>query len=178
MSWFNKAKEKIFNTSSRRSGGFNTKEALIIIEIYVILDRLADDWSENKYKDKLDTTNNDTAILYKFEDGKTVEVSDGYLIYNNLKEVKKFTFGRDVCEAILTNFSTIADQIKNGKAKERKRSFNHTKKDTYNTLLETIEIRKTQLSKMDFDDPDRKMLENELEVVNEKATSMKLKYNF
>ena len=54
----------------------------------------------------------------------------------------------------------------------------HPKQALYDTLKSTYELRKSQLDNMNDNDPDKKLLKNELENLEGKLDDMKTKYQF
>ena len=188
MNWFKRKKfKRTSNTYSNTysSGGFDLEEMVIILKIRNILSDMVDDYNDNKYKDKFEVVKNDTAVVYTFEDGRTLEYGLKYLIYNDKEYIKTYTVSAlvfkeisKIIEKIITDLNENGVDRKIKKGKERPDCKIEQKRIVYNKLLETISLRLSQINNLMDNDPEKESLEIELENVRSKADQMKLKYNF
>lgn len=182
-------------TRSKKDGDFE-RRLKIKEEIFDIHKRVVDDWTKNHYLDKVKTEmiGGTNVIIYRFENGDTLEVNGSYgkreVIYISGGYKKTYTLGILYWNEVVGLFNIIIRQCNNGTAKKRSRFRNHQshkskpktnehpKKELYLKLLQNVELREKNLRGMSKDHPDRDELENELKAIKSKVNSMKKKYNF
>lgn len=161
-------------------------------DLNILYDKIQNDFRHNPYNDKYTTPSENGKITfhYKFENGDTFILRNNELIY--VSNGTKYTY---IITLISKNkFIDLANSIVNdvrqrprpraesnsykSKPKEENKYSAHPKGDLYKRLKETVELRKSQLSKMPKNHPDRKVLENELEAAQRAFDNLKSKYKF
>lgn len=142
------------------------------IEISNIYQKIQTEIKKFPFRDKIQTDLDSNKILhwvFKFENGESVDLYiDGVcnLIFNGERQIIKYKLGYlDQRKFInLANSITDSKDLKNRPEKE---------KSKYDKLVNIIKIREEQLKKMDNNDPNKKLLQNELDSYKEKVSKMK-----
>ena len=166
-----------------------------------LYDNILEDFKSARYHDKMSTPTNsrgDVYVIYNFENGYRVKMEGDRLEYGNvtytLGAVSRVRFVRlfnAITEAEKTyrpggsktwgssNSNTGSGSKNTGSSSYKSEpKSSDPKRNLYDSLVSTIKQRESQLAKMSKTDPDRKALENELNVAKTKRDSMKIKYKF
>lgn len=158
-------------------------------ELNTLHDRILNDFRYNPYNDKYSTPteNGRVTFHYKFENGDTFILRDNTLICGKYTYTVGLTFKAkfiELANSIINNGrprpggSKYSSNSYRSKPKEENKYSSHPKGPLYQRLKETVELRKSQLSKMPKGHPDRKVLENELDVAQRAFDNLKDKYKF
>lgn len=165
----------------------------LIRELNTLYENILNDFRSNPYIDKYSTPteNGKVTFHYKFENGEVFILRDNQIIYETKESNYKYTVGLtfknkfvNLANSIVNNGrprsgrSKSSSNSNSSKSKEENKYTSHPKSSLYQRLKETIELRKSQLSKMSKNNPDRKILENELEAAQKAFDNLKLKYKF
>lgn len=165
-------------------------------EIKQIINSIEIDFNKAPYRDKLTIQNG--CIKYEFENGNTIDIFDigeRKFRYSTKDSSVTYTLSIISFSLLITTINSISKRMRNrpySKSrgdyygsdynrtnKSKKRSSDPNPKRTkYDTLLNTIELRKKQLEKMGKDDEGRSALENELRAAEKMAKRMKEEYKF
>lgn len=163
----------------------------IIDDLY---NALFDDFKKSPYSDKIKwvTIKATIRITYRFENNKVFQMQDEWIDYDgdsyNLGIVSRNKFTRLMNDMIKFSRKRPTEQSSNNnnnnnnrtnyKSKSSNPYADHPKGGIYQTLKDTIKLRKEQLSKLSKDDPERRVLENELSAAERAFNNLKKKYQF
>jgi len=168
------------------------------LELLTLFKRITDDFNLHKYRDKFSTPmdNGETTFHYNFEGGDSVILNGNKIIYNFGSQRITYTVGL----AFKNKFIILANQIINckffdkrtGQKSQRNNSedpinrkskpthkySHHPKGNLYQTLRDTVELRRSQLEKLSKSDPNREFLQNELLSAEKKLKKIQSDYKF
>lgn len=118
------------------------------------------------------------SVVYIFKNGDTVSYYNGKLIHDTDKFKKQYSLGDLDKIKFVTIFDRIAEIVNErnkpkSKNAQKVNAYISPKMRRYEMLIENIKLRKENLSKIGKNHPDRKALENELRVAENKAASIK-----
>ncbi len=168
----------------------NKKEQERIARVLNTLhDRILNDFKSNPYNDKYSTPTENGIVTfhYKFENGDTFILRDNTLIFGGYTYTVGLTFKVkfiELANSIINNGrprpggSKSSSNSHRPKPSEGNKYSSHPKGALYQRLKETVELRKSQLSKMPKNHPDRRVLENELDAAQRAFDNLKSKYKF
>lgn len=166
-------------------------------EINDLADSIIADWNNSIYADKVETPGTQT-VTYKFENGNTVFLQGNTLIYTTSTRKITYTIGLIYKSRFTTIFNRIVEIINSGQTAKRSKSYSYSssskysdggktysapsnktapvssRQKRYDTIMETIKLRKEGLAKMSKNDPSRPALENELKAAEKKAAEIKM----
>lgn len=194
MKWFKRKKKE----EPKKSSTSNIQE-----EVVKLLREMVNEWLEHNDDSRFNTIDSgySNTFEYVFNDGRKMSI-EGHtmiLLNYNIGIQTTYTLGNILRGEVVSLINTIIRKI-NERISERnsyyeddsysysysyyrketvtEKSNSHPKFKTYTTLLETIENRKVQLSKMTSSNPEKITLENELNAAIKAANTMKNKYSF
>lgn len=170
------------------------KQKQIDREVEDIYLKLQKDSRSYPYLDKVESQNR--VFTYKFEDGESLVLDDRgdniSLIYTNKIHSITYSLGNldrrrfiDLCNNIINNSRMRPGGPKDTGASngykqqsKAKTTADDPKRDRYESLKNTVNLRREQLSKMKKTDPEYNVLKNELEAAENALNSLKSKYKY
>lgn len=165
-------------------------------ELEDLINKFQNDGRSYPYNDKFEAKNGGKKFEYKFEDGCHLEIdlldSGAKLVFIDKTHKHTYTVGLkyrnrfvDVCKFIINNSKNRPESNQRSytrnewKEREKKsQTSGDPKKDRYNSLKETVRLRKEQLSKMSKSDSEYQVLKNELDAAERALNAFKNKYQF
>ncbi len=177
------------------------KKAELEKELRALIRRVGTDFGSAPYRDKISGYTNragEYCIKYKFENDDTIDVFDikaRKFKFSDGKHLSTFTLSSTLWN-LLINEINHAQKIMRDRPRSNSYGYNRSSKtgssysssssssnnsnpkwSKYKTILDTIELRKSQLSKM-IKGSERETLENELKAAQRMADRMKKEYKF
>lgn len=168
-------------------------------ELDNIIDSIAIDFNRAPYRDKIGGYRNNKGefcVKYTFENGNIVDIFDmsgRRFKYSANGNINTYTTSIALFNKLVTVINEISNRMKsrpsydkrskdyygsNSSTSKNRSNDSDPKRTRYKTLLDTIEHRKKQLSKMSKNDEGRAALENELIAAERMAKKMKDEYKF
>jgi hypothetical protein len=184
-----------FSKYNNKKSEENKKIAELDRTIRALIKRITSDSKSAPYIDKISSyrnTKGEFCIKYKFENNDLIDIfnikenkfkfSDGEYIHTYTVNMELWNLliqainGAQSRSTARPSSSRSGSSNRNGSSS--KANSTNPKYDRYKTLLDTIDLRKKQLSKMSISDPERDALKNELDAAQRMAAKMKAEYKF
>ncbi len=189
-----RAKERMFEQQKRasqqqkRGTWKKVDQERITAELNQLRASIIEDWNSAVFADKISTDTPGT-VIYRKENGDVITVRGNVIEVKSSTQRCSYTVGalhRYGFVVILNRMIEIInagnleyreDEYQPNVCGSKKKTSDNPKRDLYETLMETIRLRKVSLQGMSYSDENRPALENELRVAERKANKMKLEYN-
>lgn len=150
-------------------------------ELEVLYSKMLSDWKNSPYADKYSTDPQGYTFYYRF-DNNDVFTINGRTIRTTSSENNEYS---NISDYFRNKFDGLFNYIKTTfKEKEKEKTYNKPKisnnptKDKFSKLKNNIRVREEQIRNMSSNDPDRILLQNELDNLKTAVSRMKNKYQF
>lgn len=156
-------------------------------ELEILYSKILSDWKSSPYVDKYSTDPQGYTFYYRFDNNDIFTINGRTIRVTICIENKEYS---NISDYFREKFDGLFNYIKTS-FKEKEKTYNKPKqpiykqkissnptKDKFNKLKNNIKVREEQLKHMSSDDPNKILLQNELDNLKIAVNRMKNKYQF